>query len=156
MFAASKTLTFDPDVAVPLEMVISSFPGVTIVPQKCNRWARLHRHVAHSFFIFNIETGVTKLIVQTGNITIIIRTAMISLHTDILPWWRFPSLGPAGDGPAWGLLLIRAVSLDHLALLCGNDMLLLAGLLSRGGSRDQIACGWGAQGGRLCGEGWGR
>lgn len=44
-------LTFDPDVAVPLEVVIGCLPGVPIVTQQSDRWARPDRDVTHPFLI---------------------------------------------------------------------------------------------------------
>lgn len=150
--------TFDPDVAVPLEVVVGSFPGVTVVPQKRDRRSRPDWYITHSFLIWKTKTSVEQVMVQTTRIIIIITVTRdgIALHTNIFPWWRFPSLSPDGDGPAWGLLFICAVGLHHLALLCGNNMLLLAGLLPWGGPWDQISCGRSVQGGGLGGEGWGR
>lgn len=87
-------------------------------------------------------------------IIITVTTDGIGLHTNIFPWWRLAPLSPACDGPAWGFLFICAVGLHHLALLCRNNMLLLAGLLPRGGPGDQICCGRSVQGGGLGGEGW--
>lgn len=49
--------TFDPDVAVPLEVVVSSFPGVPVVSQKSDRWSRLNWHITHSFLICRIKTN---------------------------------------------------------------------------------------------------
>lgn len=47
--------TFDPDVAVPLEVVVGSFPGVPVMSQKSDRWTRLNRHITYSFLIFRIK-----------------------------------------------------------------------------------------------------
>lgn len=73
----------------------------------------------------------------------------MGLHTNIFSGRRLAPLRPAGDGPAGSLLLVRAVGLHHLALLRGDDMLLLAGLLPGGGSRDQISGGRSTEGGGL-------
>lgn len=43
--------TFDPDVAVPLEVVVGSFPGVPVVPQERDGWSGSDRDVSHSFLI---------------------------------------------------------------------------------------------------------
>lgn len=51
LYASEKLLTFDPDVAVSLEVVVRSFPGVPVVPQKSDRWSRSDWYIAHSFFI---------------------------------------------------------------------------------------------------------
>lgn len=72
-----------------------------------------------------------------------------TLHTNIFSWWRFTPLSPAGDWSAWGFFLVCAVGLHHLALLCRNNMLLLAGLLPRGGAGDQISYRRSVQGGGL-------
>lgn len=150
-----QLLTFDPDVAVSLEVVVSSFPGVPVVSQESNRWARPDWNVTNSFLIWRTEMSVQIKVQMVNTIIIIVMTSDgIRLRTDIFPGWRFASLSSAGDRPARGLLFICAVRLHHLALLCRNNMLLLAGLLPRGGSWDQISWGGGVQGGGLGGEGW--
>lgn len=53
-----EQLTFDPDVAVPLEVVVGSFPGVPVVPQKSDRRSRPDWYITHSFFIWKSETSV--------------------------------------------------------------------------------------------------
>lgn len=53
--------TFNPDVAVPLEVVVGSFPGVPVVSQKSDRWSRLNRHVTYSFLICRIKTNDSML-----------------------------------------------------------------------------------------------
>ena len=55
----NQILTFDPDVAVPLEVVVGSFPGVAVVPQKGDRRPRLDWHITHTFFIYNKNKSLT-------------------------------------------------------------------------------------------------
>ncbi|RLV91613.1 hypothetical protein DV515_00014058 [Chloebia gouldiae] len=45
-------LTFDADVAVPLEVVVSSFPGVAVVTQQRDRRPGTHGDVSHTFLIY--------------------------------------------------------------------------------------------------------
>lgn len=60
-----KQRTFDPDVAVPLEVVVGSFPGVPVVPQKRDRRSRPDRYITHSFLIWTTKTSVEQVMVQT-------------------------------------------------------------------------------------------
>lgn len=53
-----EQLTFDPDVAVPLEVVVGSFPGVPVVPQKSDRRSRPDWYITHSFFVWKTKTSV--------------------------------------------------------------------------------------------------
>ena len=55
----------------------------------------------------------------------------VPLLTHVLPGRGLPALRPARDWPAQAALLVRGVGLHHLALLRGDDVLLLAGLLPR-------------------------
>lgn len=50
-----EPLTFDPDVAVPLEVVVGGFPGVAVVAQECDRWAGPYGDVTHSFLVCRKE-----------------------------------------------------------------------------------------------------
>lgn len=134
----NEQLTFHPDVAVPLEVVVGCLPGITIVSQKGNRRPRSDWHITHSFFIWWTKTQLKH---NSADGSLLRSTLTKRIHTNIFPWWRFTPLSPASNGPAWGLLFICAVGLHHLALLCRNNMLLFAGLLPRGSPSDQVACG---------------
>lgn len=46
-----RRLTFDPDVAVPLEVVVGGLPGVAVVAQEGDGWAGPDGNVAHSFLV---------------------------------------------------------------------------------------------------------
>lgn len=54
----AEHLTFDPDVAVPLEVVVGGFPGVAVVAQERDGRARPDGDVAHSFLVCG--TGVKE------------------------------------------------------------------------------------------------
>lgn len=57
-----QMLTFDPDVAVPLKVMVGSLPGVPVVSQECDGWARPDWHVSNTFFIFKRQTSELTLI----------------------------------------------------------------------------------------------
>lgn len=50
-----EKLTFDPDVTVPLKVVVSSFPGVPIVSEQSNGRSWTHWDIPHTFFIYSKE-----------------------------------------------------------------------------------------------------
>lgn len=80
-------------------------------------------------------------------------TVSEATRTHVFPGRRFPALRAHADGPAGRLLLVRAVGLHHLALLRGDDVLLLPGLLPGGGAGDQIPRGRSPEGGGGSGGG---
>lgn len=57
MYFSPLQHTFDPDVAVPLEVVVGSFPGVPVVSQKSDRRSRLNWHITYAFLICRIKTN---------------------------------------------------------------------------------------------------
>lgn len=63
-----KDSTFNSDVAVSLEVVVGSFPGVPVVPEKSDRRARSDWYIAHSFLIYKTEnkTGINA---NKGSVT---------------------------------------------------------------------------------------
>lgn len=155
-----EQLTFDPDVAVPLEVVVGGFPGVAVVAQERDGRARPDGDVAHSFLI--CRTGVKEGRkeerkkeggeVNDGGDGEGGRVGGAT-RTHVFPGRRLAALRAHADGPAGRLLLVRAVGLHHLALLRGDDVLLLAGLLPGGGAGDEIPRGRGAEGGGLSDDG---
>lgn len=50
-----EKLTFDPDITVPLKVVVSSFPRVPIVTEQSNGRSRTHRDIPHTFFVYSEE-----------------------------------------------------------------------------------------------------
>lgn len=48
--------TFDPDVAVSLEVVVGSFPGVSVMSQKSDRRSRLNWYITYSLLICSTRT----------------------------------------------------------------------------------------------------
>lgn len=48
-------LTFDPDITVPLKVVVSSFPRVPIVTEQSNGRSWTHWDIPHTFFIYSEE-----------------------------------------------------------------------------------------------------
>lgn len=62
-----QRLTFDADVAVSLEVVVGSFPGVAVMTQQCDRWPGTHRDVPHTFLIY--KTSTTALPLRRGRTT---------------------------------------------------------------------------------------
>lgn len=143
--------TFDPDVAVPLEVMVGSFPGVPVVSEKSDRWSRLNWHITYSFLICRIKTDYSTPMpfILTGY------RFIIHLLTNIFPWWRFTPLSAASDRPPCGLFFICAVGLHHLTLLCRNDMLLFSRLLSRRCPWNELSCGRSVQTRGLGGGGGG-
>lgn len=127
--------TFYPDVAVSLEVVVGSFPGVPVMSQKSDRWSRLNRYIAYSFLICRTRTKYSTPSALYSHPVWVLHSEL----TDIFPWWRFPPLSAASDRPPCGLFFIRTVGLHHLALLCRNDMLLFSRLLSWRGPWNEIS-----------------
>lgn len=48
-------LTFNPDITVPLKVVVSSLPGVPIVTEQSNGRSWTHWDIPHTFFIYSEE-----------------------------------------------------------------------------------------------------
>ena len=118
-----RDLTFDPDVAVPLEVVVCSLPGVPVVPQKCDRRSRLDWYVSHPFLIWEEKIRVEQLIV----IIIII----IIMTEDGQRICYIPTYSLGGDSrrsalPVMGLpgafsssvLLVSTISFSSVEITC--------------------------------------
>lgn len=143
--------TFDPDVAVPLEVVVGSFPRVPVVSQKSDSWSRFNWYITYSFLIYRARTKYSTPSALYSHPVWVLHSEL----TDIFPWWRFAPLGAASDRPPCGLFFIRTVGLHHLTLLCRNDMLLFSRLLSRRGPWNEISSCRSVQTGGLGGGGGG-
>lgn len=143
--------TFDPDVAVSLEVVVGRFPWVPVMSQKSDRWSRLNWYITYSFLIYRTRTKyLTSSALYSHPVWV-----LHSKLTHIFPWWRFPPFSAASDRPPCGLFFIRTVGLHHLTLLCRNDMLLFSRLLSWRGPWNEISSCRSVQTGGLGGGGGG-